>query len=199
MNARIAFALRLPPGLRFSPTNSTAMYYALLMILSAALFRLMPHPENVAPVAAIALMGGMYLGRKTALWVPLAALAATDLLLNVQMGYPAIFAPRLIDYAVFLGIGGLGLAARNWSLTGKTSAALATPFLFFLLSNLGVWMFGLSLANTPYPHTFSGLVECYVAALPFLRGTLVGDWAFLALFASVMAFAHKRACLPQAV
>jgi len=55
---------------------------------------------------------------------------------------------------------------------------------FFLPGQqFAVWLFGLSLANAPYAKTFSGLAECYVAALPFLRGTVIGDWAFMAVFA----------------
>ena len=29
-----------------------------------------------------------------------------------------------------------------------------------------------------YPHTIDGLADCYLAAVPFFRGTLIGDWLF---------------------
>ena len=41
--------------------------------------------------------------------------------------------------------------------------------LFFLISNFGVWLEGF------YPQTFAGLIECYVAGLPFLGYSLLGD------------------------
>jgi len=44
-------------------------------------------------------------------------------------------------------------------------------FLFFLISNLGVWWFW-------YARTFSGLITCYTLALPFYRNTLLGDLFF---------------------
>ncbi len=44
-------------------------------------------------------------------------------------------------------------------------------FLFFLLSNFGVWLFW-------YPRTASGLITCYTLALPFYRNTLLGDIFF---------------------
>jgi len=131
----------------------------------------------------MALLGGMYLGRRYALWVPLAVLAATDIVLNVWMGYPIIYWPRGFDYAAFLLVGLIGLWARERKIGVKVGAAIATPFVFFLISNFAVWAFGLSLANAPYAKTLSGLVECYAAGLPFLRGTMLGDWAFMALFA----------------
>ncbi len=171
------------------------MILAILMVLGAGVFRLTAHEFhwwNIAPVGAMALLGGMYMGRRYALWVPLAVLAVTDVLLNVSMGYPMIYWPRAFDYGAFLLVGLLGLWARDRKFSGKISAVIATPFLFFLISNFAVWLFGMNLANEPYAKTLSGLVSCYAAGLPFLRGTVIGDWGFMALFA-VSALALRRA------
>jgi hypothetical protein len=161
------------------------MILVILMVLGAGIFRLAAfefHWWNIAPLAAMSLIGGMYLGRRFALWVPLAVLVLTDLILNVQMGYSLIYWPRAFDYGAFLLIGLLGLWARERKLGVRIGAALATPFLFFLISNFAVWLFGLSGANAPYAKTLSGLAECYAAGLPFLRGTVIGDWAFMTVF-----------------
>jgi hypothetical protein len=175
------------------------MILAILMVLGAGIFRLAAHEFqwwNVAPVAAMALLGGMYFGRRYALWVPLAVLALTDLVLNMQMGYPVLYYPRVIDYAAFLLIGMMGMWSRTRRPFTKIGCAAATPFLFYLISNFGVWLFGLNLASQPYPKTLAWLAECYVAALPFLRGTIVGDWTFMAVFVvtvvSVRHAAHAR-------
>ena len=170
------------------------MILAMLMVVAAGFFRLAGHEFhwwNIAPVGAMALLGGMYMGRRYALWVPLAVLAMSDVVLNVWMGYPMFYGPRVFDYGAFLLIGLLGLWARDRKVATKISAVIATPFLFFLISNFAVWMFGMSLANEPYAKTFSGLVECYVAGLPFLQGTIIGDWSFMALFA-ISALALRR-------
>jgi hypothetical protein len=172
------------------------MILAILMIVGAGLFRLAAHELqwwNVAPVAAMALLGGMYLGKRYALWVPLATLAATDLVLNALMRYPIIYAPRVIDYAAFVLIGVLGMWTRKRGNTAKIGAAFATPFVFFLISNFGVWLFGLNLANQQYPKTLAGLTECYVAGLPFLRGTIVGDWTFMAVFVVTVVLVRHAA------
>ena len=183
------------------------MILVILMMLATAAYRLLSHnwnatlsPENamwnVAPFGAIALLGGIYFGRKYALWVPLAALAATDLVLNRLMGYPLFHLPRLIDYGVFAMIGLVGLWARSRGRGIKVGAAVATPFVFYVISNFGVWLVGLSLANAPYPKTFAGLADCYAAGLPFLRGTLIGDWAFMAIFVAIVMLvkntSHER-------
>jgi hypothetical protein len=165
------------------------MILAILMVLGAGLYRLLPHPMNVAPVAALAFVGGMYFGRRYALWVPLAVLALTDLVLNVRVGYPVFFWPRAIDYGAFVLIGLLGLWARGRRVGAKFGCALATPFLFYLISNFGVWLFGIE----NYPKTFAGLGQCYVAALPFLRGTMIGDWTFMILFISILKLVRQSA------
>lgn len=154
----------------------------MLMILAAGCYRLMPHPWNVTPLGAMALLGGAYLGRRHALWLPLMVLALTDLMLNVRMGYPMVYLPRAFDYAAFVLIGLLGLWMRTRSTQRKLAAALITPFIFFFISNFGVWLFGNSLGNVPYSYNLNGLIACYAAGLPFLRGTLIGDWGFIAIF-----------------
>jgi hypothetical protein len=168
------------------------MSLAIVLTLAAAAYRLLPHPYNIAPLGAIALMGGIWLGRRYALWVPLVALAATDLVLNARMGYPILYWPRAFDYGAFALIGAAGLWARPQGRWTKFSLAVITPFVFFLISNLGVWLFGLSLSNEMYPRTLAGLTACYVAGLPFLRGTLIGDWGFVIAFAGAAALATHR-------
>ncbi|MCB9813223.1 MAG: hypothetical protein H6772_02325 [Pseudomonadales bacterium] len=44
-------------------------------------------------------------------------------------------------------------------------------FSFFIISNFGVWWYR-------YPHSISGLIACYVLAIPFYRNTLIGDLFF---------------------
>jgi hypothetical protein len=167
----------------FGSGHYSTMTFALLMVLAGAIYRLVPHPMNVAPVAALALIGGMYFGRRYALWMPLAILATSDLVLNVQMHYPLLYVPRVIDYVAFAVIGALGMWSRGRATGVKVAGAFATPFFFYALSNFGVWLFGLNLANEFYPKTLTGLVECYAAGLPFLRGSVIGDYAFMAAFA----------------
>jgi hypothetical protein len=163
---------------------------ALVSLVAAIItFRFLPHPGNVSPIGAFALIGGFYLGKRHALWVPFAALFVSDVFLNQQAGYAAFHWPRMIDWAAFLLIGMAALAIRERGWKTKLAATFATPFFFYAVSNLGVWLTGINLAGVPYAKTLSGLTECYAAGLPFLRGTMLGDWGFAALFAGLMHLA----------
>ena len=48
---------------------------------------------------------------------------------------------------------------------------------FFVLSNFGTWL----APGGMYGHTLGGLVNCYVAAIPFFRNTLLADVMFTAV------------------
>jgi hypothetical protein len=163
----------------------------LALVAAIAAFRLLPHPENFAPVGAFALIGGFYLGKRYALWVPLVALFVSDLILNHWNGYAAFHWPRLIDWGAFLLIGLAALAVRERGWKSRLATTIAAPFFFFAVSNFGVWLTGLNLAGVPYAKNLAGLAECYLAGLPFLRGTVLGDWGFVALFAAALQLASR--------
>lgn len=153
---------------------------ALAAIALVALYRIAPHLPNVAPVGAMFVLGGLFLGRGFA-WMaaPFAGLLISDTVLNLAYDGRPVHLERLGDYLAFALI---ALAAR-WTadkpVLARIGVVVAAPVAFFLISNFGVWLAGGSLPGLPnYPHTLSGLAECYAAALPFFRGTLFGDWLF---------------------
>ena len=49
-------------------------------------------------------------------------------------------------------------------------------FIFYILSNLGVWLQG-----SMYPMNLAGLIQSYIMAIPFYRNPIIGDVFFTAL------------------
>ncbi len=142
---------------------------AVVLILVAAFSRLIPHPPNFTPLAAMALAGGVYLDRRFALLVPLMALFLTDAIL----GFHNLMA---FVYGSFLAIGLLGFWLRNHKKPVVVfGSALASSVLFFIVTNFGVWAMD---GATLYPKTLAGLIECYTLAIPFFRNTLLGDLVY---------------------
>jgi hypothetical protein len=76
--------------------------------------------------------------------------------------------------------------ARRKSPLAIGGAAVASSVLFFVLTNLGVWLF-----SGMYPRTAEGLVACYAAAVPFFQNTLAGDLFFSALLFGGFALAER--------
>jgi len=159
-----------------------ARFFTILGItLSAAAMRLLPHPPNMTPIAAMALFGGVYFAtRRTAFLVPLAAMYLSDLSLGFfiyDFGWFHWLMPFV--YASFVVTVCLGFLIKH-RLTPLTvgGAALVGSVLFFIVTNFGVWLVG-----NLYPRTVVGLFNCYVAAIPFFKNTLAGDAAYtLVLF-----------------
>jgi len=146
---------------------------ALSLLLAGIIVRFVPHAPNFTPIAAIALFGGAYLNRKSALVVPLALMALSDVFLGLH------------NVVAFTWGGILLTAILGFSLQKKLSAlrvaglSIISSLLFFLISNFGVWVMGW------YPRTAEGLIQCYAAAIPFLRNFTVSTLVYSAvLFAS---------------
>ncbi|MFM8558948.1 MAG: DUF6580 family putative transport protein [bacterium] len=140
------------------------MVFALIVLAAAS--RLLPHPPNVAPVAAIGLFAGAYSSRRAGWLVPFAALLASDAVLGFY--HPVGMLWNYLAFAACLLLGSGWLARRRTALR-LGGAVITSALAFFVLSNFGMW------ASGYYPRTWAGLVECYVAALPFLRNTLLSD------------------------
>lgn len=153
---------------------------ACVLVLLAALCRLLPHPMNFTPVLAVAIFGGATLPRRLALVVPIASLFLSELALGY--GFSAM---SLIVYTCFAAGVWLGWRLREKrTFTRTLGATLAGSLLFFVVTNFFVWLGPKMPPPYDYAHTLAGLVKCYVMALPFFRNALVGDvcWT-LGLFA----------------
>ncbi|HZW31761.1 MAG TPA: DUF6580 family putative transport protein [Isosphaeraceae bacterium] len=140
--------------------------------LTVAAARLIPHPPNATPVAAMALFGGAHFASKrAAIAVPLAAMALSDLVLGLVWYGTAIIGSMPYVYACFVATSCLGMwVGPRPSPRRIAAAALTSSVLFFLVTNFGVWLTG-----KLYPLTWDGLAACYVTAVPFFRNTLAGD------------------------
>ena len=148
------------------------------IIALAALSRLLSHPPNVTPIAAMALFGGVYLrGRKVAFLLPIAALFFIDLVLGFTVYGTVLLKSQPVVYLCMLITVAIGRHIQtNRSALKIMLATLASALMFYLVTNFAVWTF-----DTLYPKTWSGLITCYTAAIPFFRNSLVGDVAFAAV------------------
>lgn len=127
-------------------------------VLIAALTRLVPHPPNFAPITAMSLFAGAYFTRKQlAFIVPLLAMLISDLFL----GFYTISIFVYLSFALITWMG-----QQKNRVTPKL--VLLGSVLFFLISNLGVWLLY-------YPKTIDGLLTCFTLAIPFFATSLLGD------------------------
>jgi hypothetical protein len=154
-----------------------------LLILTAALIRILPHPVNVTPLAAMALAGGVYLDRRYALIIPILAMIVSDAIIGFHATIPFV-------YGAFFFIGVIGLWLRSHKSFGFIlGGTIASSVLFFVVTNFGVWLTG---GGWNYPRTTAGLIECYAMAIPFFRNTLVGDLVSVGILFGAFELSRRR-------
>ena len=146
--------------------KSLEFIVALFFVLIGVGFRLVPHAPNFAPIAAIALFGGVYFSKKIAVIIPVSAMLISDIFL----GFYDLKLMAFV-YGSFILCAVLGFWLKNhkkWHTVAGT--AVLSSVLFFIITNFAVWAF-----SPWYAKTFSGIIQCYIMALPFFRNSLLGD------------------------
>jgi hypothetical protein len=139
---------------------------AFLIVFDVAA-RLLPHAPGVWPFAATALFAGRMLRIPAlAVVVPVAAVLLSNVALAGEDWRVAAVICAAVTLPAFAGM----IARRYPGAISVIAGMVSCSLIFFVTTNFAVWAF-----NGMYPMNFDGLVQCYVAALPFLDKTVLGD------------------------
>ena len=170
---------------------SPRTWVLIAMIAFAVGVRLLIHfvpgalPYNFTPVEAIALFGGAYFAdRRLAFVVPLGAMLIADAIIGLHWMIPVTYG--CIAASVLLGFG----LRDKVSVLRVAGFSVAGSILFFAVVSFAEWLIG----DTDYCRT--GIVSCYVAAIPFLKNWLLGTlvWS-AALFGGFELMRHRWSVL----
>ena len=156
--------------LRFSVLSS--------LVVIAAFSRILPHPYNFSPLAAMGLLGAAFFSKKwQAIFLPLAATWLSDLFINNVLfadyfqGFTWFYQGFYWQYGAYALIAIIGYFLFNTiSIPKILAGSIFATTIFFLITNFGAW-----LGNPLYPQTFQGLMASYIAGIPFLQGSFLGD------------------------
>lgn len=168
--------------------NRLNILIASVLIGLAVTLRVLPHPANFAPVAAVAIFGGAILPRRFAVWTPVAAMIVSDLVIGLHNLI-------LITWGCYALI---ALASSHWlrkpSFLRGLGLTISGSLFFFFVTNFAVWLW-----SGMYERTLAGLAQCFQMALPFFRGTFLGDLVYTgALFGIyVLVTAYSRRALKE--
>lgn len=154
----------------------------LTIIVAAAFTRLIPHYPNFTAIGAVALFGGTYFDKKyLSFAVPFIVLFLTDLILGLHATMWAVY----LSFALIVVIGFNLRDKRKIASIGLS--ALSASVLFFIITNFAAW-----LTSPFYPSTLAGLVESYVAAIPFFQYNLLGDLFYVGVIFGIYEFAKFK-------
>ena len=141
-----------------------------------AVSRFIPHPPNFTSLIALSFYVPALLGLKFLPFV-LLSFIFTDIILG--------FHNTLIFTwgSVFL----IGLCSKYFlsTIPIRFFGAFVGALIFFIISNFGVWVTG------GYGYTISGLVECYLMAIPFFYNTIISTVVF-SLIIEFFYFVYKK-------
>ena len=134
----------------------------LYTIIILAISRIIPHPPNFTPILAMAVTMPMLTSdRYIGLLIPLLAMFVSDIFIGLHNTmiwvYMSFIAVTLTSY-VFI---------KQFKFVNVLTMSLLSSLLFFIVTNFGVWTSGY------YGYTLSGLVTCYVMAIPFFTNTVL--------------------------
>lgn len=165
--------------------KSTAASFVLLIII-CSLYRILPgRPLGFAPQIAMALFSGSIIkDKKYAFLMPLFSMLISDVIYEILFALnvspiQGFYDGQWINYLLFAALTVIGFAINKNKWLTIIAGSFAGVFFYFLLSNFAVWIGGgLGLNNLPYTKSFAGLMECYAAGVPFLRGSIAATLLF---------------------
>ncbi|MFK7815715.1 MAG: DUF6580 family putative transport protein [Gammaproteobacteria bacterium] len=141
--------------------------YLIAVVLVLAFSRLVPHPPNVVPIAAMALFAGAFFSNRfLAFVVPLAAMVLSDYVIGFHSTVWYVYAGILLTVLI-------GSVVNKVTVVRVGVAAVMATFAFFLITNFGAW-----LHHDMYSQDLNGLLQAYVAGIPFLRNSLIANLIF---------------------
>ena len=135
--------------------------FIVISFLSILITRLIPHPPNFTSAIAIAFYLPALFGVKYFV-VALTAFILSDILIGLHNLVLFTWGSLLL-----IGLSSKYLQGFYYRILGVSGSCL----IFFLVSNFGVWF-----VTDIYANDLSGLISCYVMALPFLKNTLISSF-----------------------
>ena len=142
---------------------------AIFVFLALAVTRFIPHPPNFTSLIALSLYVPIVFGLQSILLV-VAAFFVTDLVI----GFHSLL---FFTWGSVVLIGFLSKYFYQ-NIYYRFSGALIGSIIFYIVSNFGVWVSG------SYGFTLTGLMNCYIAAIPFFSYTVIST----ILFSSIIEF-----------
>lgn len=143
-----------------------------------------PWWANFSPLIAMSLFIGYYFPMSKAIPLTLVSVVLSNMIINnyFYIEYFPDFSFGFNSYVlIFILISMIGYTRKNILVT-----SIASVLLFFLFSNFLVFTSGM------YGYTWSGLIECYTFALPFLKNSLLSQLFFgLLLFGGYDLYNRK--------
>ena len=166
--------------------------FPLGLILILTLSRIIPHPWNFTPVIAVAIMSGYFFKNiYFSFSILLISMLVADLFLGFYENMIFVYISLILISFIFYKF------SKKINFKNLFFFSFLGSVIFFVISNFGVWVLeSPSLNNLPYEKNLSGLIECYILAIPFFHNTflstLVFSYSAIYIYKSLPAWSSAR-------
>lgn len=133
----------------------------------AFLLRVIPHIPNFTPVGGLSLFLGSRVGFFQGSIVLSLVMIISDFFIGFHSKMMWVYGSFIIS--VFLG----SFLRKKTSPIALFFMSFFSSFIFYLITNFGVWFEGIL-----YPKTLSGLLNSYIMGIPFYKNAIIGDILF---------------------
>ena len=153
-----------------------------VLIVLAAMSRLVEHPWNFTPMTAILLISAAYIPNKwMKIAVPFAIILFSDIVLEMTTGWGFHDGTAAVYFGYFI-ISNFGFfLLKKVSILKIAGASILGSLTFFLITNFP-FLYTPSIVPNPllgtYPHNMTGILASYEAGLPFFKNMILGDLTF---------------------
>ncbi|MBM9576646.1 hypothetical protein JWG45_05700 [Leptospira sp. 201903070] len=154
-----------------------------LAVILAGISRFLPHPSNFTSIGAMTVYSGARVRGWKSFLFPMFILLTTDYILsrvhNYEMFYEGFF---LVYFSLMINVFlGKCFLKNQKNLMFVSGVALLASVQFFTISNFSVWAF-----SSLYTKTWDGLLTCYLVAIPYFAGTLLGDLLYTSVLFGIL-------------
>ena len=166
-----------------------------LIVIFITFSRIVPHIYNFTPMIALAIFGSLHFkNRNLAYILPLLSLWISDFILNnylysksneIMLFYEGYYW-QYLSYVIIILLSS-SFYKKIITIKKVFLLGISSSFIFFIITNFGFWI-----TSDLYPNNFMGLIDCYLLAIPFYQGTLLGTLFFTPFFIGSYYLLQKK-------
>ncbi len=159
--------------------QTSSIIIALVLILAAAISRVVMYPHNFSPIIGMAIFAGAVVkDKRLAFAFPLLAMFLSDVFFEVFKIAPGFWGwGQLVGYGILALITLLAFSMKKLNVIVVAGYSIGASLLFFFLSNSAFFIFDNPVYHT-YTQNFSGFINCLIGGLPFLKTGIVADLVY---------------------
>ncbi len=180
--------------------STSSLIIASLLIIIAAVSRVIMYPDNFSPIIGMAVFAGAVIkDRRLAFALPVLAMFLSDVLFDVFNIAPGFWGwGQLVGYGILALITIIAFSMKKINVLSVAGYSIGSSLLFFFLSNSAFFVFDNPIYHL-YPQNSGGYIDSLIGGLPFLKTGILADLVYSTILFGTYYLMQKYALDKKAV